>query len=105
MFLLLDAKKLAARLNKSVSQINRHIRALKAGGLKVRRRVRPYGASYVFIPIVADAASFQAKKESQSVRPVAPSPVPSNQHGTMKINRPDALSGALSGALSVCFVS
>ena len=90
--------KLATKLKKSVSQVERHMRALRKAGLKVRRRVRPYGASYVFIPIVAAAASFQEKKESQSVRQVAPSPVPSNLHKTIDMNRHDAGTGAGSGA-------
>ena len=90
--------KLATKLKKSVSQVERHMRALRKAGLKVRRRVRPYGASYVFIPIVAAAASFQEKKESQSVRQVALSPVPSNLHKTIDMNRHDAGSGAGSDA-------
>ena len=65
-FVYWSQKKLAAKRNKSISQVKRHIRALRAAGLEVRQRVMPYGASYVFAPTLAPAKNFQPTKETRS---------------------------------------
>ena len=59
-------KAIAAKRKRSVRQIKRFIRSLREAGMVVRRRPRR-GASYIFLPAQALAASFQPKRAPQSV--------------------------------------
>ena len=80
-FVYWGQRAIATKMKKSLRQVNRLVRALVKAGLEVRQRPRR-GASYVFVPVMAEAASFQTTRKA-----TGRAPTQENQENTVCSSR------------------